>query len=286
MGGWGEEGASFLSGVLSEFNRDRLAAKQMRCRFSESTSRCHNKIYNIRRMCLDTATQFLTSVGDLDTHRVMFQSEESLDEFHLLHLLSEHKMTIVKSTDELSLFVASSQESLSEIIRFLRNSVSETGEMMDLLSYSAVTVLFTKKELRRKFYAGWAKLTTNDDFLRIFCCSCPPVMAWFPRFPGEPTPDALMTLFMNNVIEFETDGDLAPYHATLSYYMRKLDGRKLGVTKGELPPLPADCSRKRYKERGTVTMLRGTRLPPLPRDDSVRLNLSTDREGLYRWTFA
>lgn len=233
-------------------------------------------------MPVDTATVFLTSVGDLDIHRVMFQSQASFDEFPLLHLLHEHRITIVRSSDQMSLFVASSETSLSDIVSFLRSSMSETGEMFDTLSNSTLTRPFSDLQVRRRFYAGWAKLTTKDEFLRIFHCSCPPVAKWFYTWEFGPEPNALLTLFMNNV--FDEAGNVPPSRATLSFYMRQLDGRRLGVSEEDLPPV--DRTRKSYPERGTVIMLRGTRLPPLQRDDSTPLTVSGDRQGLYRWSFA
>lgn len=215
-------------------------------------------------MPIDLASRFLTNIDDLVSYRLLFQDQSLVDSFHLLHLLHEHGMVMAPSDNQMSLFVSSSRESFLEIVDFLRSCVSETGEIMETCSTSGLLARFSP-ELLEKFFTGSAKLITVDDFLTIFRCSCPPVTTWFSRweFPGGPEPDALMTLFMNNVLSLAQGKPLS--RCTLSYYMYKLEGWKGGVTREELPKLPRfDYSK--YPQRGTVVMLRGTTPPPFERD--------------------
>lgn len=240
-------------------------------------------VRNVRKMPIEVAFRFLTSVSDLDSYILTFQEQGLIDEFRLLHLLQDHKMAIARSQDEMTVFVSTSQQSLSEIVDFFRLSMSETGDVLKGCPNSSVAPMFGDERLRNRFYTGLAKLTTHDDLFDRFGCACPQTITWFPKllFPGGPEPDAIMTLFMNSVIDMS--GEKPPQRSTLWYYMHKLDGRGTGVTKNDLPKLPS-IDYSKFRKRGTIVMLNGTPLPPLELDDCIKSEFDT--EGLYRWSLA
>lgn len=239
-------------------------------------------------MPLEVALKFLTDVDNISEFNVVFENRKALNEMVLCHVLEEHDITVPAMNDHMTLFVAKSDSSCSDLVSFLRRSMSEEGFLTEPVSSNGLTYRFGSPQLRRRFLTGDAKIITVDRFFEKFQCHCPRLheVKW-SMLDGRPS--AFLTRFLSDTALFRFDKEGNPIEAKVGHqptvlHLLQLLGKHVGISENELRK--GDSSRSRIDKRSCASVLRGECLPPLKRDGRAQERYCWDHDGLYHVGFA
>lgn len=147
-----------------------------------SDMKSHNAaVYNVRKMPLAVARSFLQKLSDVkcDRDNIVFESTDGFDWLHVWHLLREYDLEIAARNEHMTLFVANSEESFSEVVDYLRKHCTDDGHILPAGGDSKVTWRFCDGRLRKKFLSGFAKVILAKDFFDFCRCSCESTVKWY-----------------------------------------------------------------------------------------------------------
>lgn len=201
-------------------------------------------MYNLRAMPREVALKFVADIDKLADIAVVFEDRKHLDESLVLHTLEEHRLETSASLEFMTLFVAATDESFSDVVDVFQSSMSDDGYIFGLRVPPLKTKswsYFSDKSVLQRVYDGRCKVVSAPDFFRRFRCSCPSVTSW-----SYPCP--ILTMFLHHD-RIRHEGQSMDHFPTLSYYLRVFDPDNWGLVR--LPPL----GKRAYVPRATPTEL-------------------------------
>lgn len=262
-----------------------LTCSDLGLNFSDGLNRA---VFNIRKMPLEVSQEFLTDVSQLVVRNVVFENRKDLNQMQLYHVLEEYDLVVPAMNDHMTLFVAKSDSSCSEVVSFLRRSMSDEGFLEEPAYSDGITYRFGSRHMRRRFLSGEAKITTVDKFFGMFPCHCPRLheVNWAML---EGRPSAFLTRFLSDTSVYKLDEEGNPIgtkvdHQPTVLHLLHLLGKSVSISENELRV--AVSKRPNVDKRSCVSFLRGDYLPPLRHDGRAQQRFDWDLAGLYRAGFA
>lgn len=200
--------------------------------FSGSSCSQEYAVYNLKEMPRETALQFVRNVEKLADIAVVFEGRKRLDEYLVLHTLEEHHMETPASLLFMNLFVANSDESVSDLVDMFRLSMSDDGYILGTRVPSSTKTrswaYFLEQSVLQRVCNGRLKVLSAPDFFRRFQCSCPLFTSWVSPYP-------ILTMFVHHDY-IRHEGYSMDHVPTLSYLLHILDPADWGLVR--LPRLP------------------------------------------------